>query len=73
LKNPDSLRIPLPTDEELQKRFGGSYIAIQDGNIIAIDQTLRGLHEKCKSIDSSGKGCHIEYIEEGASIYGASF
>ena len=64
------LPIPIPGEEVVQERFAGNYIATQDGKIVAIDRSLRGLHEKCKAFASSGKGCHIEYVEDGATVYG---
>jgi hypothetical protein len=69
------LPIPIPGDEEIQKRFAGRYIATRDGNIVAVDQTLRALHDKCKALApaSAGQGCHIQYIEDGAAVYGLGF
>ncbi len=62
--------IPIPDDEEVQKRFAGNYIATQDGKIVAVDRSLRGLHKKCKVLRPGDKGCHIEYIEDGVMVYG---
>ncbi|MBN2152028.1 MAG: hypothetical protein JW839_11310 [Candidatus Lokiarchaeota archaeon] len=64
--------IPIPDEEEVQKRFAGSYIATRDGKIVAVDPSLRGLHDKCKALGSGDGGCHIEYIEDGVMVYGFS-
>ena len=62
--------IPIPVDDELQRRFAGNYIATRDGKIVAVDRSLRGLHDKCKALGPGDKGCHIEYIEDGVMVYG---
>lgn len=67
------LLIPLAYKEEVLERLRGYNIAIYGGKIIAIDKSLKQLHKTLETLIPKGERYEIEYIEEGASIYGFSF
>jgi len=66
------LPLPLASKEEVLEGLRGYNIAIYDGEIIAMDKSLRRLHKTLENLIPKGERCEIEYIEEGASIYGFS-
>ena len=66
------LPLPLTSKEEVLEGLRGYYLAIYDGEIIAMDKSLRKLYKTLENLIPKGKRCEIEYIEEGASIYGFS-
>lgn len=61
---------PLSKKEELLERLRGYNIAIYNEEIVAADKSLRQLHRALEKLIPKGKRCEIEYIEEGATIYG---
>jgi len=67
------LPIPLAYREEFLEKLRGYNIAIYDGKIVALDKSLRQLYQTLKTLIPEGEKCEIEYIEEGASIYGFNF
>lgn len=69
LNNRD-LPMKIPNDIIIQKLFAGMYIVIYKGEIIAADSSLKDLQEKCDRLIPEGNGYLIDYIEEGAGIYG---
>ena len=60
----------IPNDFTLQKLFMGKFIALYKGEIIAVNTTLKKLQETLDSLIPEGDGCLIDYIEEGAGLYG---
>ena len=70
----DSIQLPIPLafKGEFLEILRGYNIAIYEGKIVAFDKSLRQLHKTLKNLVPKGKRCEIEYIEEGASIYGFS-
>ena len=67
------LPISLARKEDIIDKIRGYNIAIYHEEIIAIDKSLRQLHKAIESVIPKGDRCEIEYIEEGASIYGSCF
>lgn len=65
------IRLPLPIarKEENINGLRGYNIAIFRYEIVAMDRSLRKLHEKLERLIPEGERCEIEYIEEGAHIY----
>ncbi len=66
------LPMPLSAKEEILERLRGYNIAIYDKRIVAVDKSLRKLRKTLETLIPKGERCEIEYIEEGASIYGFS-
>ena len=64
------LPVPLPCKEEVLERLRGYNIAIYNEEIVAINKSLKQLHKTLEKIIPKGKRCVIEFIEEGAYIYG---
>lgn len=64
------LPIPLESKEDIIKKLKGYNIAIYNEKIVAIDKSLKSLHKVLENLIPEGEICKIEYIEEGASIYG---
>lgn len=69
----EDLPIPLPDEKKLYQMFSGKFIGIIDGQIVAVDSSLRNLQLKVKQIIPEGKECTIEFFEDGVSIYGVDF
>ncbi|MFO8017461.1 MAG: hypothetical protein R6U96_02400 [Promethearchaeia archaeon] len=70
-----NLQLPIHLDQKAKfiEQLRGHNIAIYDDQIIAIDKSLRQLYNTLKSLIPTGERCEIEYIEEGATVYGFNF
>ena len=66
------LPIPVPDESILQELFQGNHIAIVDGQIIAVDPSIRNIHKKIEDLISRKKICHIQWIDEEFAIYGTT-
>ena len=67
------LPLPLSSKEKYLDQLRGNNIAIYEEEIVAIDKSLNSLYITLQKLIPKGKRCEIEYIEEGASIYGFGF
>ena len=65
--------IPLINETELQKKYAGKYIAIEENQIFGVDKTIDGLKKQVKQYFQPGEHYQIKYIEDGISIYGLTF
>jgi len=67
------LPLHLSSKEKYLDQLRGNNIAIYEEKIVAIDKSLKSLHKTLQKLIPKGKRCEIEYIEEGASVYGSGF
>ena len=72
VKNVEDPLLPMEINDEvkIQSLFAGKYIAIYEGKIIAVENSLNDIHKTCDEMIPEGKGCLIDYIEESVGIYG---